>query len=403
MPSTNRHMLTRAVFLIVLVSVTEALAYAALGLFGHVVGDIRPTSAIYAEQTTRIQTILDASHPSREIFDPLLGWRYRAGYRQGNDEVNTQGLRSERLYDPLPPHGILRIAAFGDSMVYGNEVGTSDGWATQMESLCPKVEVLNYGVGGYGLDQAYLRYQAEGSRYAPHVVLVGFVADDLRRLVNVYRRFIDDREYPLFKPRFVLDKNDLKLLPTPVDLVAYEQLITRPEGITEFGRHDHWYQPLIYENRMYDWSATVRLLVTVGSNLHRRYIDPDRLWDRDQLNKDSEAFKLQLAIFKHFTQEARRNGSKPLIVLFPDKASILRVRAGSETYYASIANALKEGDIAYVDLIDAFRMRTEAVDSFFMPGGHYSVRGNEIAAKWLLQKLPEVHSERQEISPVLCS
>jgi hypothetical protein len=48
-------------------------------------------------------------------------------------------------------------------------------------------------------------------------VLIGFVPDDIRRNVNVYRRFLSDHELPLFKPRFrISDDGVLRLLPCPL-------------------------------------------------------------------------------------------------------------------------------------------------------------------------------------------
>ena len=384
-------------FFILLVIITEGLAYTVLWLFRPLIGEVRRTSVIYAEQTERIRALLDVEHPLREVLDQMLGWRYRPGYRKGNDIVSLQGLRSKRAYAQIPPDGTLRIAAFGDSFVYGNEVGTPEVWTSQMEHACRPIEVLNYGVGGYGVDQAYLRYAFEGSLHAPHIVLVGFISDDLRRLVNVYRRFIDDREIPLFKPRFMLEGNTLKLLPNPLPLLSdYDRLLMEPETVTRLGQHDHWYKPAIYENPLYDLSATVRLTVTLGLHVYDRYLDPNRLWKGGQFNPSSEAFRLQLAIFHKFADEIKQTGAMPLIVLFPERDSILRVRAGSSTFYASLAAKLLEMGVPYLDLIEAFRSDTTGpVDSFFMPGGHYSRRGNEIIAQWVLQQLDYVWQDQQ--------
>jgi len=70
-----------------------------------------------------------------------------------------------------------------------------------LEARTDALNVLNYGIGGYGFDQAFLRFQREGIALRPDVVLIGFAPDDLGRLVNVYRRFISSRELPLAKPR----------------------------------------------------------------------------------------------------------------------------------------------------------------------------------------------------------
>ena len=91
---------------------------------------------------------------------------------------------------PSPRRGLCVSLLFGDSFVYGNEVSDDDAWCAVLEASSDALEVLNYGVGGYGLDQAFLRFQREGMALHPDVVLIGFTPDDLGRVVNVYRRFI---------------------------------------------------------------------------------------------------------------------------------------------------------------------------------------------------------------------
>jgi hypothetical protein len=333
--------------------------------------------------------MLDVERPAREIPDPVLGWRYRPGFRMDNDVINNQGLRSERNYAPVREKDVFRVAAFGDSFVYGNEVGTRETWTADIESASPRIEVLNYGVGGYGVDQAYLRYKQEGSNFSPQMVLIGFVPDDLRRVVNVYRRFISDNEVPLFKPRFVLNGTDIQLIQCPVRSAAdYDYLISKPDHIRKFGVRDHWYKPAVYENPLYDLSATIRLAVAVGMRVYDRYFDPNRLLKNNKFNTDSEAFKLQISIFRQFSDEVRRNGAAPMILLFPDRYSVESVRSGSNTVYEPLASRLSEAGLSHLDIGEAFRSeRAIPVESLFMPGGHYSPLGNQIIARWLLPKL----------------
>ena len=67
--------------------------------------------------------------------------------RARRDVINGQGLRSTREYAPKAPPGILRVAVFGDSFVYGNEVSAADVWTTRLEGDRSEREVLNYGGG----------------------------------------------------------------------------------------------------------------------------------------------------------------------------------------------------------------------------------------------------------------
>ena len=291
---------------------------------------IRTTRDIYREQSDKLRSMLTPDSSGLLALDPLLGWRYRAGYRDPLNTMNSQGLRSPREYARRAPPGVLRAAAFGDSFVYGNEVSDSAAWPAQLERLFPQIEVLNYGVGGYGADQAYLRFCAEGSALSPRIVIIGFVADDLGRLTNVYRRFVSTKELPLVKPRFELDHRDnLALVPNALPQPSdYARYLEAPHEIIELGTHDGWYHGAIYRNPLYDYSATVRLLTNLWLRSANRYLRRDRLFRGGEFNPSSTAFRIQLAVFQKFAAAARAAGSSPIIVFFPDKQSLIKRGAG---------------------------------------------------------------------------
>jgi hypothetical protein len=97
------------------------------------------------------------------------------------------------------------VSAFGDSFIWGDEVPPADGW---IEQLSRKLgcRVSNYGVSGYGTDQAFIRFRRMKNANAP-VVLLGIFADDIIRNLNQYRAFIGFSLEPYWvKGRFILDE-----------------------------------------------------------------------------------------------------------------------------------------------------------------------------------------------------
>jgi len=344
------------------------------------------TPKLLSVQLEKMRSLIDKDSTSQVIFDSLLGWRYRPGYQTVDHLISMQGLRGERLYDPTPPPGVLRVAAFGDSFVYGNEVKTHQSWPALLERRAPDIEILNYGVGGYGVDQAFLRFLTEGSDFKPHVVVMGFVTDDMSRLTNVYRPFRSAYEWPLVKPRYTVAGAELTFYPPPLTHVTdYEAFLNGTRAITELGTRDEWYEPLVYDNTAYNLSATVRLLSHLWIRLRGRYFDPDRLFDGSVFNTQSEAFAIQMALFREFVDSARNRGFAPLIVLLPDRESLAQVANGGLSIQAPLAQALDSAGLPYLELVTAFgdgvteRERRE----WFMPGRHYSEAGNRQIAKAL--------------------
>src|SRR5439155_4864567 len=194
------------------------------------------TRDIWREQSVLMRQLLQGG--GLLTVDSALGWRYRSDIATARDQTNSRGLRSAREYSAVPADSVVRVAAFGDSFVYGNEVDNASCWPVLAEHIYPRLEVLNYGVGGYGNDQAYLRFLADGRSLSPRIAILGFTPTDFGRVVNVYRRFLSNRELPLFKPRFVLRAGgQLELVPSPVRAPAdYARYLDHPEAVTTLGR-----------------------------------------------------------------------------------------------------------------------------------------------------------------------
>ncbi len=385
--SRRRRILFRCLLVVLVLAAIELISWLAITVVNPQLEEkIRRTSDIYQEQTELIGQLLDPDlHQLHEIH-PVLGWRYAANHRSAAHQLNSAALRSTKDYSPRPGPGVLRIAAFGDSFVYGSEVENQDAWAALIEKDNPDLEVLNYGVPGYGTDQAYLRYRLEGATFAPQVVLIGFPPTDLWRVVNVYRRFYSNAEVPLFKPRFELDaQGELSLVDCPLrERADYQRLLTNPQEVRRYGNKDQWYQPLVYGNPLYDYSAAVRLLSASAVRFQKRY-GSDRLIRDGVFDQNSMAFKIQCKLFEKFVADVRAAGATPLIVMFPDERAVHATRAGQPKLYDSLSEHLQKQGIACVDAADAFRdaEATSSPGEWFASGGHYSPTGNQIVASWL--------------------
>ena len=106
-----------------------------------------------------------AVNPATVIaWERELGWCVRplAEHPSRRIHVNARGLRGVRDYDERPAAGMLRLACFGDSFTFGDEVDDDLTFEAFLERIAPSVEALNFGVPAYGTDQALLRLQREG-------------------------------------------------------------------------------------------------------------------------------------------------------------------------------------------------------------------------------------------------
>ena len=164
-------------------------------------------------------------------FDAELGWSHLADSagRLVSPEydveirINSMGLR-DREYARGKPAGSRRIALFGDSFVEGWGMPIDRVLNRQLE-IClqeggERVEVANFGVAGYGTDQALLFFEQEGQRFDPDEVLLFFYSNDLwnnLRFLSVKR---SETVLPVLQFfRFEVSKNNVIYIMYVINLV----------------------------------------------------------------------------------------------------------------------------------------------------------------------------------------
>ena len=305
-------------------------------------------------------------------------------------------MRDDRDYDPQPAAGILRIAAFGDSFTYGSDVKLGENWAKQISAIDPRIEMLNYGIGAYGLDQAYLRYLKVGTAYHPHVVFIGYMTENLARDVNVYRAFYSRAysDWPFTKPRFRIEKGELVLIPNPLRSVADYRRLRKDEKevLTELGRNDYHYVGN-YAAGPLDFSPTVRLVKMFAARIQKKRQNP--IFTNDgRYNQQSEAYEITVRIFDAFYRKVLEDGALPIIVVLPDLNDLHRSREGKPRRYAALLDYFNSKGYRYIDVMDALepaQQRYKFSDLTVRPWGHYSKLGNDIVARHILQTIEARH------------
>lgn len=366
--------------------VTEAASLATLYTLDKLYGlEYAPvlTRAVSAKHRKVLRRLLNGE--ARYVrYSPSLGWTTNENGRTSLYRANAQGIRSDKEYSPVPLPGVLRIAAFGDSFTHGDDVSNKDAWATRLEATSPKLEVLNFGLGGYGLDQALLRYQQDGVGYNLHVVLIGFMSENISRHVNTFRPFYHPSTgKPLTKPHFVLKDEKLVLVENPMgELSQYRELLARPEQILPRIGADDYYYHFRYKAGPFDVLPSVRLFKMTSLEAREKYAD--KIFNNGVYNQYSDAYKITVSLFDAFARSVRERRSLPITVLFPDKNDVVRHRKGRETSYAPLLAHFKESGHLYIDLIEALdsSSRKSDLDKLFQGGNrHYTVLGNRLVAE----------------------
>jgi len=310
------------------------------------------------------------------------------GWVTAPPEANSAGMRDNREYDTVSPHGITRMLAFGDSFTYGDEVALEDAWTKRITALAPSVDVLNYGVRAYGLDQAYLRYLAEGVKYHPHVVLIGYMVEDLNRDVIVFRPFYTHSPFDFWaKPRFQLRNGQLALLRNPMFTVQdYENLLYNDaQVLKELGKNDYYYQNN-YSHGRFDFLPSIRLAKVLWKVLALRFQEP--MFKSDgSYNVKSEAYRVTERIFDAFYSKVLEDGAQPVIVVFPKDIDLERGHRGEIRRYAALLDYFRSKGYKFIDTQNALECTPFSRGELFAHSGHFSPRGNQIVAEYILAQL----------------
>jgi hypothetical protein len=320
------------------------------------------------------------------VFDPDLGWTIRPNGAKRGYRANRYGIRANREYDLQPPAGVLRLAAFGDSFTHASDVANGETWHRRLEELNPRLEVLNFGVPGFEPGQALLRYRRDGLKFHPHVVLIGFMSENINRVVNTFRPFYFPRSgMPFAKPRFLLRDGELVLAENPIRSAdGYRELLREPEKVLpRLGKNDYFYRRSSQRNRL-DFLPSVRFASVIASQYFHQPIVRGEVY-----NTESEAFQVTLRILEEFYEEARANGSVPIIVLFPERRDLRARREGRIVVYQPLLDELKRKNLRVIDLLDGFQRYDPAGEMMKKKFIHYPKSGNRMVARTILDYLED--------------
>lgn len=332
----------------------------------------------HPDQRTTVERML-AEPQGTAAFDALLGWTWRPSSSENLDVINALGARGPREYAREPAPNTRRIATFGDSFTFGDEVPVEATFQWILEQREKDTEVLNFGVSGYGTDQALLRFRALG-RQGAEVVCLGLLLENIGRNVNRYRPLWNTRTgICLAKPRFVLTATGaLELVPQPYAERAELVRAIREERILEdVAEHEYWLgRPPVPTGKL---SSLVR--VACGFLAYRERT-PALLWRDEQ----GEPFRVTLAILQAFQDEARAAGARAApILVFPSKEDLREYALPGRPYWTGLFAQLEQRGIDHIDLVTPLTERARAdgedppAKSLFK-GGHLSKTGNAVVA-----------------------
>jgi len=271
--------------------------------------------------------------------DPDLGWPRAEDF--GKNTYDHDGARW-CLDSGVNNSERWSISLYGDSFTADKIGGNTDHWGCRLQRLTG-TKTKNYGVGGYGTDQALIRY-LNNKEDGAEVVILAHMSDDISRNLTRYRDFLTYSQDWAFKPRFVIDKaGKLKNIPMPT-LTSEDynrfiglqdpQLILphenfHPNGPSGAVRLTFPYTLSIIRNFDF-WELQSRL---AGKASYAAFYSKEHPF---------KGLQITTAIMLRFVQEAKLRGQSPLLVLFPGQDDLNYYRENKRWHYQNLIDALRE-------------------------------------------------------------
>ncbi|MCC6763061.1 MAG: hypothetical protein IT293_00215 [Deltaproteobacteria bacterium] len=313
-------------------------------------------------------------------YDPALGWASVPNvalpdlYGPGvGFHTNTHGFRGRVDPAPAPPPGKTRVVCSGDSFTLGPGVADDATWCALLASLDPRLETVNMGQGGYGVDQAFLWYRRDGAALAPAVHLFAFIDADFERMRST--RFLGDYGKPTLAVR------DGALV------VEHVPAWRRP-----------FWMPTVRVREIVKRTKTYELVDRIGRRLSPQTAPPAV----DPAERD-RVVDAALAVFAELRATAEKRGGTLVLVYLPTAFDCrLPVAAPSGlAWWPTIGPRAAAAGFRIVDLSPTCRRLPaaeqdalffpEGVVRFYAAAGHYTAAGNRFVAEAL----------RRELAPVL--
>ena len=325
--------------------------------------------ALFARDVMKTSGLAERWHAK---YDPDLGWVNEprvylpdlygpgVGFR-----TNAQGFRNDRDVDAAVPAGKFRVICSGDSFTLGYGVDNDHAWCHLLSVLDPRIEAVNMGQGGYGVDQAYLWYKRDGANLASNLHLLAFVTEDFRRM-----------QLPKFlgfgKPMLVLEHDSLVVKNVPVPTRAYNLswLVSNVGNV----------------RRLRTAELATRLAAKTRASSSS---------DSSAQQADARTKAVLGVIFAALKRHHEIRGGKLALVYLPTLPEL--TGSPPQGWIDFVEQAARELDIPFINVVTAFRDLPDGnlAGLFIPPGalvypyaaGHLNNRGNELVARAIFAEM----------------
>ena len=312
--------------------------------------------------------------------DPLLGWPSPGEFGTG-DKYDSSGSRIIPSFPDAKNHQAC-ISLYGDSFTYSSEVDHADAWSNVLSRLLG-CRVANYGVGGYGTDQSYLRFKKNADD-GSGIVFLNHLSENILRNVNQFRDLLYPAKGLSFTPRFVVNEaGDLDLIPLPAFSAAqYKDVVSYPAEYLS----DEYFLP---GGPSGVTVAAFPYTVSVARGFKHFHVK-SRLrgepWYLEFYNDDhpSRGLEVTAEILSEFHREALERGKLPVVTIIPTGVDLSYFLEHGVWPFDTLIGKLSVRDIEVFNFGEGILARIDNDNPCLLfddCSGHYNEKGYKIIAE----------------------
>ena len=290
-------------------------------------------------------------------YDPELGWVRKPNTfhnevgRDGSTKwtINSKGVRNNPGFENLSS----KISCYGDSFVFCRQVDDDQTWEHYLSKL-KETNVINFGVGNYGIDQALLGLKRDFHNNRTPIVVLAVVPDTISRIVSIWKHYYEYGNTFGFKPRFVIKNSKLDLIKNPINEIQKFQNYQR--YLTEIKQNDFFYETKFKKEKLH-----FPYCITIFKNAKRNFsliywnlkIENKKKMNRDisdiswnpmkiimktnlewriKLFHDKMAIELLVKIIEEYVKFGKENNFKPILSFLPQKDDLIFIKNNYHFY-----------------------------------------------------------------------
>ncbi len=331
--------------------------------------------------------------------DPHLGWPYKD--QLGSKRYNHRGARPCPSCENYP--GQACVSLFGDSFTQSPQPDHLT-WGNLLADRL-KCPVDNFGVGGYGTDQALIRYETITPNQSEFVVLAHYSENIIRNLTR-NRDFVTYQQWYALKPRFILN-NEGQLQRVSIPQITGEEYQAWLDSSQDGDSFPH-------ETFAPGGAAGVTLLKFPYTLSLLRNLKDFRMQAKMRKQPDYASFyqagnpaqglAITQKILERFSELAQKRQQRPLILLLPSKKDLKHYLKTGDWYYENLyfnlRESLTESGVQVLDfgphLAQALKGRNPEV--FFDATNHYVPEADALLADYVAQTIKDIQASTQVFS-----